>query len=424
MSIVKIPRSHPRHLQHPVLIRVRENHQNMHAIRCSQVLGIVSVLFFTLTLHSRPASQQSHPTRKSVVFPGQPGQSWGADLQDLADEQGRLFPEAKHLLEKLSTTQELLSDGAKIAGPFHILRQPLIDAAHNKSYALAVLLQTETELLFREFTYVVFAGPKPKGLYEFVQDIPLNSTEFRVDVGLISRIVLLRDQNSDLILTFPLGVGAIDFNIMGAGTRILTPEFQNATLRRATVNPARTDPSYYRNLPFMPITNRHGRVTDIAFHITILSDKDWNNGAGSNFLMRSFQSHGCMRMRGKDLNQLYQIVMHGGSSELPVNVNAFLNTSPNDKESLDPLNLAAPYPFEVQTYMQVKNFSPPGDPPTYQRDPEENLVVLEPVFGAPEFSKLNNLNPQTEAWIQAFQQALSVPGPRPNALYERTHIGN
>src|SRR5262249_2841803 len=100
-----------------------------------------------------------------------------------------------------------------------------------------------------------------------------------------------------------------------------------------------------------------------------------------------FDSHACMRLRERDLYELFHILMKGGSEKLPLNVNYFIyNLGANGKRERvnGLLPTVGAYPPFVYYYQAVKNFAEPGEPPITKRDPKENLLYLDALRGSPE----------------------------------------
>ena len=139
----------------------------------------------------------------------------------------------------------------------------------------------------------------------------------------------------------------------------------------------------------MPITNSSGVRTAIAFHITILGDAEAQK-YGLNYLVRGFESHGCMRMREKDLMEFFTIVMNGADEKIPVDVD---NRIPKRNElgqrdrQLGPSNLSHVYPVNTGSYVRVTRFP---TPPFFRRDDVEHLVIMDRASGQPDFRKLEN----------------------------------
>ncbi len=357
------------------------------------------------------------------VAPGSPlidvtlteGQPIGADIADLLKYEPAGLKDID-LLNRLISHRDprLFQPGETLKGMVHLQDAPMINGDLVAVYPM-VALMSEPEVpaplaapgqpqeapipgavFFRKFNVTVSRpnNKKPRLVtaVDLTGDVPIENTKFSVEVGLISRMVVLEDDANLIYLTFPIGDGGLDLGIMGLGDRILTPLFQNAVLQRATVQKARTFPAYYRGEPYMPITSQHGIVTGVAFHITILEDADWKS-LGPNYLIRGFDSHGCMRLRLKDLREFFTIVEQGGSDALPVNVDYFVwEKDQTGTRTWNPANISHPYPLRVDGYMAVENFADQGQKPKYERDPKEHLVVLENTAGEPDLRHLVGMN--------------------------------
>ena len=232
-------------------------------------------------------------------------------------------------------------------------------------------------------------------------------------------MVLLEDPDRDIALLYPLGVGGLDPGLINwVGTSLMTPLFQGATLHRKTVVSHRDYPTYYHGMPFMPITTARGTLTPIAFHITILTDADWKS-KGSDFLVRGFDSHGCMRLRQKDLMEYYTIVMNGGSDVLPVNVDYFifkrLELSAGARDLMYGfLEVEHPYPLNDEYYQRVKNFAAKGQTPRYERDPKENLPIMEKVSGVPDLTHLKGFTADDMLDLKIFDGQTGIENTGPN----------
>jgi hypothetical protein len=336
------------------------------------------------------------------------GEPVGADVEDIVRYTPREYPDLSLFLQlKLGNNPSLFAQDGQLESPVRLQAAPVQDPDETSHFQMSVLIKgPQNQEFYRKFQ--VTLGGKPLQIQEIsvLQDIPLNQVKFTVEVGLVSRLVILRDQQHGLTLNFPLGVGSLDFGVSEPGNRILTPLFHNATLRSATVTHSRIKPDYYRGQPFMPITNQHGVQTPIAFHITILNDDEWADGKGANFLIRGFDSHGCMRLRLKDLTEFFDVVIRGGSRALPVTVDYFVfkkNADGSLDTSFDPENISNPYPLRMDGYKQVQNFADPGQPPQAQRDDtEEQLLILQDVPGVPDLSNLDGFSADDATDLQTF----------------------
>lgn len=147
-----------------------------------------------------------------------------------------------------------------------------------------------------------------------LETIPLSETDFRAEVGLIERLVILRDYTNNIKMIFPLGVGAFDEGVQNLGsTSLVTPRFKNAWLDKREAYAARTKPSYYAGKPFLRITTNQELdqgYTTIGFH------------AQPNLapFLRGFDSHGCMRMQTDDLIAFHRLLANNPRLHIPISV--------------------------------------------------------------------------------------------------------
>jgi hypothetical protein len=156
-----------------------------------------------------------------------------------------------------------------------------------------------------------------KGLSEIsIQNeaiIPLKETFFQVNVGLIERKVIIEDTMNGIKMIFPIGVGAFDEGVMNEGvTSLVTPRFQNGYIDQRAVVSKRDKPRYFAGKPFIRILKGKDLESDstaIGFHIEI-----------NDSFVRGFDSHGCMRLREKDLLAFHDLIMFGSRQQIPIKV--------------------------------------------------------------------------------------------------------
>jgi hypothetical protein len=319
-----------------------------------------------------------------------------SDTADLARYAPKSQPDAK-LIEAVKASKVFTNGTATYKSGLHLQGAATQDEKGTLYKAAALMMDAPGHLFYRKFSILVGGTPRKVTGVAIEKDVDLNQMHFSVNTGLLDRMVVVEDAANGVTLAFPLGVGGIDEAIMTSAYRILTPKFHGAHLQRQTVIPARGEPAYYRERPFMPITSSGGSVTGIAFHITILGDDEAQQN-GLNYLVRGFESHGCMRMREKDLLEFFTIVMNGADDKLPVNVdnhvwNLGADGTRNDARA-GAADIASIYPFNTSSFMRVTYFP---EPPHWQRDdiPNEHLVIMDRAAGQPDFSRLgsNVLNP-------------------------------
>ena len=321
-------------------------------------------------------------------------QTW-ADFDDIVAFTPKASPDAQILQTAVKSDIRFLAGGAQFKFTPHLEQAPQNLASGSVIYRASALMTNKAGALFyRKFSIEVGGTPRKVVNVQALGDSALSEMHFQVSAGLVDRMVVLEDVDDDIKMVFPLGVGGLDDNVVGLGKRLLTPRFQGAFLNRATVQPARSNPTYYRHMPYMPITNAAGSVTPIAFHITILSDTDWAQ-KGQNYLLRGFESRACMRMRGKDLMQFFTIVEHSADAKIPVQVNYFASNIGDDQEpdaSLGQVAAIHPYPLESDSYQTVTNMAGPGEKPRSGRDSVEHLLIMNQVKHAPDLSHLANFD--------------------------------
>lgn len=200
---------------------------------------------------------------------------------------------------------------------------------------------------------------------EVLETVPARRLEFVGEVDLYQRQLLISSSSHPTIRRlFPLGVGMFDEGVTEGSwvdgvrrTRLVTPEFEQAFLRRRHVNTSRG--GYYLDMPFMPISNGEGRAYNIAFHITMVGDPENYRPNEITSVPRGFVSNGCMRMREKDVYALFHWLRSGGSAEIPMRVS--LHTRQTQ---------AHPYPFLNNRYKRVRNFGT-AENPEFRREAHE-----------------------------------------------------
>lgn len=209
---------------------------------------------------------------------------------------------------------------------------------------------------FRKLTVKVdWKKNKTHGLEDVVsvlsldQDIALTDTDFQMKGSISDQKIILEDQASGIIKVFPVTVGAIDARTesvesmtfwvperqrQSAKTEELKAEFQDfsnsALVKRdfwtTGFNTAeRLYPSYYKGRPFIALVdlnyvesepNFSAGYREIGLHYQITEPG----------LERGMKSHGCVRVRDKDLYQLDAILNHGPKNTI---ASSFKKTLPN-----------------------------------------------------------------------------------------------
>ncbi len=232
-----------------------------------------------------------------------------------------------------------------------------------------VMVKSQSDEVFKKHATLLDLDKKEVLKDIIFETIKMNETHFVVQMGLLQRKIVLEDKAHELKIIFPVAVGAFDEGVMQRrGVRIMTPTFEGAKIERSQAIANRTDPDYYRGLPFIRITSPKGNGTAYAFHIFM----------GETFY-RGFFSRGCLRIRQKDLQLLYEIVANGGSESIPLNIRYNVtkdNTMTGEVDLED-----NPYPMTNYMYDRVKNFGT-NESPFHQRA-DHSLIILERINSAP-----------------------------------------
>ncbi|MGZ3689131.1 MAG: L,D-transpeptidase, partial [Bdellovibrionota bacterium] len=182
-----------------------------------------------------------------------------------------------------------------------------------------------------------------------------------------------------LRLVYPMAAGGLDpgltENSDGHWT-LMTPVFHQAHLTRRNAYAARTNPSYYRGLPFMRVMRQGNEWTEFAFHTRLAREIERPE------TFRGFNSHGCLHLRDRDLQEMYLLLSRGGLSEIPLNV---LWSIP--AESFD-----TPFPSWDSSYQKVANCAASGQDAHSCEDPDTGLTKMFEKPGAPPFDRLVPVN--------------------------------
>jgi hypothetical protein len=167
---------------------------------------------------------------------------------------------------------------------------------------------------------------------------------------------------------YPVGVGGFNEIYGDDRVELLTPTFDSAKLPTNFAVNARTVPDYFMGKPFLRIAYSDDGYTLYAFHAV----------PGGGKFIRGFESHGCMRLRDKDLYELLLLIRN--SKDHAVNLTV--------KQSFLPDEAPAdhPYPLETKRYNRVKNFGSATHPKI--KHDEMGLTITEIIYKAPPIEKL------------------------------------
>lgn len=147
-----------------------------------------------------------------------------------------------------------------------------------------------------------------------LQEYSLGQANFKIEVSLAERKMIIKSRELDTQMVFPLGVGSFEEGVLNsAGTSILTPRFKTAWLESKRAIYSRKKPRYFAKKPFIRVSTPENLQTGIGFHIQPMPKKN-------NFI-RAFDSHGCIRMQESDLYMLYWMVLKNPTTKTPIVIN-------------------------------------------------------------------------------------------------------
>ncbi len=178
----------------------------------------------------------------------------------------------------------------------------MIDQELNRGFSFVQFKDSEFGFIFYSFTenpYTLSVDRK----------VMLKETDFRVDVDLYDRQIVLTDLSEHSIrMILPIAHGGLSVDL----SSITTPRFKKAYLDKRTIIDKRTNPSYYKGYPFIRVMtskNISKGWTGIGLHIKQNAN-----------LKRSPDSHGCIRLRSFDLITLHRILKRGPNRHTPISI--------------------------------------------------------------------------------------------------------
>ena len=310
----------------------------------------------------------------------------GASIKDIyLYLPSNIIPDAKSLRKKISKSVKRLShlEVYKIFGHFPTTT-PLIQKNKVLIRVVTFIKDKSGDFYFlkSEINYNKTSKRLEEVNIRLIEIIPLEDTFFKLSVGLIDRKLIMKDENSDIKLVFPIGVGGFDLKVIDYNMpNLLTLRLKSGFISKRLSYARRTKPRYYKGKPFIRIVrstdiSKSKNVTAIGFHIR-----------QNNNLVRGFDSHGCIRMRETDLAILFNILNKGDKDFLPLKMLYRLD------DEID-----HPYPKLHKGYQTVKNYGTLEEPVCKRertgwfgwRSPP--LVVLKYVYKKPPVEMLDDSN--------------------------------
>ncbi len=227
----------------------------------------------------------------------------------------------------------------------------------------------ETQQLVVEKFKLIYSPTGKKYLAQKMTFLDFSKMELRFKLGLVQRKLIIADLTSDFIMVFPVGVGGFDEQVIYHTTSLLTPRPPVAYLDRNLAISNRNDPKYFANEPFLRISNdinpRYGHMS-VGFHIQ-----------QNKIFRRSFDSHGCVRLRRADLHNLYLLLQYAKRSAIELTIRYRIADPEDHPYPLmnDRYKTVAQYPIDAQG--RKFRYTPACD------DCTNELVAMEEKYGPP-----------------------------------------
>ena len=281
------------------------------------------------------------------------------DLRDVVEYNGELFPEALNILERLTVEDT----GHLPLGVHYSPRGPTRGHNRNQVYGIEItrcptVLRKSVEFHLQMFYHrwgqlrrQLFVATLDRDTSHVSRILMYKNHEWadrnlRLELSLLERKAIVMDNRGRTFKIYPVAVGGLDEAVTSEELSITTPFYTEAYLNEAVSQAVRWDPPYYKGMPFLRISHSTLDWTPIGFHIR-----------QNPRLKRGFESHGCIRMREKDLYELYWLLKSSPDGTMPLGL-VHWSQVPWDH----------PYPLEDKSYMAISH------PP---RRGEDGLLVME-----------------------------------------------
>jgi hypothetical protein len=338
------------------------------------------------------------------------------DVRDVARYAGSEHPEAQALIDAMKSSAEKFfpvgvtfseigvglhqkierrSDGRPAIAPSKILNNNVYgveiesaSAAADGSLDLQIIAlyqASDSGYVFRRLDVRAAGNPMAidLGSVRVAEEIPASQTHFTVHAGLAPRKVVVEDADHRIKKIYPIGVGSFDegvTNTSHGNTILRTTLQQNASLTRGYahfeyhVDPNKHEPDHFFGMPFMNIVSPKHSPSPQGFHIVQHAKEapapHGRDNPDYNYMVRGFDSHGCMRLREKDLYELYAILMSQDGTSMPVVVSNFMEETEDH-----------PLPLRNDAYVRLQKPFARG---------KDGLTKVQTVHKAPPIEKLSH----------------------------------
>jgi hypothetical protein len=252
-----------------------------------------------------------------------------SDIRDLSAFYSEVLPEMKTLVQYMSAySASFFPEGInyEILGPRYgsasqikkvfgveVFECPVKNQNENSvTLSLRALYSlSNKDFRFQHFKVTIKQEDLSISDIEIGSEKSLSEVAFQINISLVERKVTIMDGDGQIIKIYPVDVGGYDPavvpSIEGKRHQLMTPIFEQPYLDRKFAQFARTNPDYFGGRPFIRVSHAAEEWSAIGLHKQM-------NGK----LTRGFQSHGCIRVREKDLYELYYLVKLGLNDKIPM----------------------------------------------------------------------------------------------------------
>ncbi len=253
-----------------------------------------------------------------------------SDVSSATVNKVSMLKEAKDVAVKILKTNP---SGKSIIKVHTTFLNDIVDVNKNlDEYYVLSLVEAEGRDYFFERVKITITknkeGQKLDLKSEVLSPIALRDFDASMEVGLVARKLIIKDDTLGVKMVFPIGVGSFDEGVLNEGvTTLLTPRFENAIIPKKSIITKRDMPRYFDGKPFIRIhDNKNGNDlrTEIGFHIEI-----------NKYFNRGFDSHGCMRLRENDLYLVHDLLLYGAKDNTPIRVKFHLEDSTDHPAKLN-----------------------------------------------------------------------------------------
>ncbi len=256
-----------------------------------------------------------------------------------------------------------------------------------KSLKVILFIHDETQyndsnnFFFRRFNVTVDTESGEFFIDDFLEDIPLNQTQFSFFSDVLERKTILIDKLNRITKVFPIATGAFDIRTLpgmdghvASMTEDLKDDARIYPSQPAGLYEERRNKAIYRNRPFLGIVDNSG---------TTYKEIGWHYKMTEGDLLRAFSTHGCMRTDDKDLYQMSAIVFYSKQNFIPIKV---VQSFTFDDELTPLINLNHPMPLENNFYTYINYYNA-----DYSSRENQSKVLNSKVYRQPRSTPLSEV---------------------------------